>query len=147
MDEKRIATSSEPKTGYWIEFNRGWWSRNGADNGLKRSEQSVGLYHGSVTEEQAKQLEALVRDFLDGKDDSPRLTAIGARGFIERLLTFWRKQDGAHAKEQVAELAAMVARSETAALTTDQIFGWSRRHDIHATATDLRAMIDDARSL
>lgn len=49
--------------------------------------------------------------------------------------------------EWLADDDSSVVSSARTSLTTEQIFEWSQRHDIHASVTDLKAMIKDARSL
>lgn len=98
-------------TGYFVEFKRGWHTK--ADGHKAIHEPQAGIYDGSITQEKAVELERIVRDYLESKDDSPRLTAFGARGFVERLLSFWKRQSGEHAAQQVVELQAMLPSPAT----------------------------------
>lgn len=57
--------TDEPNNGWWIEFRRGWWARClGPNKDCKERGETSATYHGSVTEEDAKELEKRVGDFL-----------------------------------------------------------------------------------
>lgn len=101
----------EPDHGWYVEFSRGWWRRClGPNKDQKESSKSSGMYHGSVTDEQARELEKIVSDYLTKGDQPPRLTAYGMRDFIARAIGYWKSEPGLKAKEEVAELTAMIER-------------------------------------
>lgn len=70
MAENPLFDKNGVKTGYFVEFKRGWWTQERGKDA--RHENGPARYRGSVTEEQAKELERIVYAYLDSLDDPAR---------------------------------------------------------------------------
>lgn len=120
-----MSNETEQRSGWWIEFKRGWWLRSNPphQDHIERG-QGSGHYSGNVTEEQAKALEKIVNDYLTSGDQPPRLTAYGMREFIGRAIAYWKSQPGERAEKEAAEMAAMLApRPEVAPQFVKLVWG------------------------
>lgn len=105
-----MSNETEQRSGWWIEFKRGWWMRsNPPHQAHTESGEGSSHYSGAVTEEQAKELEKIVSDYLERGVQPPRFTAHGMREFIGRAIVYWKSQPGERAEKEAAEMDAMLA--------------------------------------